>query len=402
MTTTTDHQTPTHATELDSTELNSIIALLGELVAHPSCAGVHSPEPVLQVVSDWLRSRAIAHEWLRDEAGQPLGLWGEIRGGRPGPTYLLDATADTAPFGDPAAWRHPPDRATVADGWMFGRGCADSKAGIAVFCHVVADLMPRAPQLAGTLGFVFDAEEHSGSFAGIRRYMATRGDAPLDGVMIGYPGNERLVTGARGFLRARLTMHGLGAHSGSSGNRGVNAIDRARALLDTLAANPLPAADETFPLPPKLTPTAIRGGGSFTLVPDHCDLDLDLRLTPAFDDATARQLIETAVARLDADGAAPATDIEWLPGWPAYQIGPDHPMVRALAEAAGEAFGHAMPLAVVGPSSIGNYLATLGVPATAGMGVTYRNIHAPDESVLLASLAPTFLAYRNALMRLLG
>jgi len=36
------------------------------------------------------------------------------------------------------------------------------------------------------------------------------------------------------------------------------------------------------------------------------------------------------------------------------------------------------------------------------LGVTYRNIHAPDECVLLESLEPTFLTYRNALMRLLG
>ena len=379
-----------------------MIDLLGELVSRPSRAGMDSPEPVLQAISDWLRAHAIPHQWLRDAAGQPLGLWGEIRGGRPGPTYLLDATADTAPFGDPEAWRHPPERASIDDGWMHGRGCADSKAGIAVFCHVVADLLPRTQQLAGNVCFVFDAEEHSGSFAGIHSFMAARSDAPLAGVMIGYPGNDRLVTGARGFLRARLGLHGVGAHSGSSGNRGVNAIERARRLLDQLDASPLPVADARFPLPPKLTATAIHGGGSFSLVPDRCELELDMRLTPAFDDTAARRHLETAVAQLDADATAPATDIEWLPGWPAYQLDPDTPMVHALAAAASEAFGHAVPLAVVGPSSIANFFATQGIPATAGMGVTYRNIHAPDECVLLASLDPTFLTYRNALIRLLG
>jgi succinyl-diaminopimelate desuccinylase len=219
--------------------------------------------------------------------------------------------------------------------------------------------------------------------------------------MIGYPGNDRLVTGARGFLRARLIVHGRGAHSGSSSDRGVNAIERTRSLLDHLAAEPLPAADERFPLPPKLTPTAIRGGGSFTLVPDRCELELDLRLTPAFDDAAARKHLEAAVGRLDAGAATAPTDVEWLPGWPACQLDPDNAMAKALADAACEAFGHAMPAAVVGPSSIANFLATLGVPATAGMGVTYRNIHAPDECVLLQSLQPTFFAYRNALIRLL-
>lgn len=388
-------------TDANTDRLDSMIELLGELVSRPSCAGVDSPEPVLQAISAWLQAHAISHHWLHDDAGQPVGLWGEIEGGRPGPTYLLDATADTAPLGDPAAWRHPPERPTREDGWMYGRGCADSKAGIAVFCHVMADLLPHAQQLAGKLCFVFDAEEHTGSFAGIRSFMAVRSHETFAGVMIGYPGNDRLVTGARGFLRARLTLHGVGAHSGSSGNRGVNAIERAQHLLERLAAMPLRTEDTGFPLPPKLTPTAIRGGGSFTLVPDRCELELDLRLTPTFDDAVARMQLQAVVTQFDAERTAAATDIAWLLGWPAYQVDPDNPMVQALADAASAAFGHAVPLAVVGPSSIGNFLATRGIPATAGMGVTYRNIHAPDECVLLESLEPTFLTYRNALMRLL-
>ncbi|MBU1395359.1 MAG: M20 family metallopeptidase [Gammaproteobacteria bacterium] len=378
-----------------------MIDLLGALVARPSRAEADSPLPVLQAISDWLRDHAIPHEWLRDEAGVAIGVCGEIQGGRPGPAYLLDAPADTAPFGDLQAWRHPPDQATIEDGWMFGRGSADSKAGIAVFCHVVADLLPRAPKLAGKLCFVFDADEHTGRFTGIRHYMDMRGSEPVAGVMIGYPGNDRLVIGARGFLRARLIVHGIGAHSGSSGTRGVNAIERARVLLERMVAAPLTSADARFPLPPKLTATAIRGGGSFALVPDRCELELDLRLTPSFEDAAARMHLQAIVARFDADGAAPATAIEWLPGWPAYQLDPATPMVQALAAAASEAFGHSVPSGVVGPSSIANYLSTLGVPATAGLGVTYRNLHAPDECVLLESLHPTFLAYRNALLRLL-
>ena len=396
--TTANHNTA----DTNSSNLDSMIDLLGALVARPSRAEADSPLPVLQAISDWLRDHAIPHEWLRDEVGVAIGLCGEIQGGRSGPTYLLDAPADTAPFGDPQAWHHQPDQPTIEDGWMFGRGSADSKAGIAVFCHVLAALLPQAQQLAGKLCFVFDADEHTGRFAGIRNYMDMRSSEPVAGVMIGYPGNDRLVTGARGFLRARLTVHGIGAHSGASSTRGVNAIERARVLLERLAAAPLTAVDAIFPLPPKLTATAIRGGGSFALVPDRCELELDLRLIPSFDDAAARMHLQAIVARFDANGAAPATAIEWLPGWPAYQLDPATPMVQALADAASEAFGHPVPLGVVGPSSIANYLSTLGVPATAGLGVTYRNIHAPDECVLLESLHPTFLAYRNALLRLLG
>jgi succinyl-diaminopimelate desuccinylase len=386
----------------NDSRLQSMVDLLAALVAHPSRAGVDSPASVLHTISDWLSSHGIEHVWLRDDTGEPLGLWGELTGGRPGPFYLLDATADTAPYGDPAAWQHPPDRPSIEGGWMYGRGCADSKAGIAVFCHVLADLLPRRTQLRGRLGFVFDAEEHTGSFAGIRRYMAERGREPLTGVMIGYPGNDRLITGARGFLRSTISVHGVAAHSGSSVNRGVNAIVRASQLIAQLASVALPGADDAYPLPPKITPTAIRGGGSYSLVPDTCDVDIDIRLTPAFTEPAAKACIEAELARLDASRLAPPTTVVWQPGWPAYRLDANLPMVQALQSAAAEAFGRPLPTAVAGPSNIANFLATLNVPATAGLGVTYRNIHAPDECVQLDTLAPTFLAYRNALMRLMA
>lgn len=381
--------------------VDTMIELLGELVSHPSQGGIDSPLALLHVISNWLDAHGVGHHWLRGDNGAPLGLWGEIEGQRRGPTYLLNACADTAPFGERAAWRYPPDRPTIEAGWMYGRGSADSKAGIAVFCHVLADFAQAREAFAGRLGFVFDAEEHTGAFSGIRRYMAIRGSEPIAGVMIGYPGNDRLVTGSRGFLRVRLVLHGVGAHSGASGQLGVNAIERAAALMRFLAAEPLPKGDEAFPLSPRITVTRLQGGGSYSLVPDRCELDLDIRLTPAFTADQAQQCMERLVAQEEATSPAAHTEIAWQAGWPAYRLDPQHPMVRALAAAAAGAFGHDVPTAVVGPSNIANYLSTLGIPATAGLGVTYHAIHAPNECVRLDTLAPVFTAYREALRQLL-
>ena len=343
--------------------LDSIIDLLGKLVSRPSQVGIDSPLPLLNVISNWLDGQGVARHWLRGDNGTPLGVWGEIKGQRSGPTYLLNACADTAPFGERGAWRHPPDRPTIENGWMYGRGSADSKAGIAVFCHILVDFLQYRESFAGSLGFVFDAEEHTGAFSGIYSYIATRGSEPIAGVMIGYPGKDRLVTGGRGFLRVRLTMHGIGAHSGASSNRGINGIERAAMFMNLLAAEPLPDSDKAFPLPPQITVTGLRGGGSYSLVPDHCELELDIRLTPAFNEDRARQIVENLVAREESKSLAPCTEIAWQTGWPAYWLDPTHPMVRALASAAAEAFDHDVPTGVVGPSSIANYLSTLGAYA---------------------------------------
>lgn len=381
---------------------DSLTELLRQLVSHPSRAGEDECSPVLHTIGGWLAAHGVAHTWLRDADGRLVGVCGEISGGGTGPCYILNAPVDTAPYGDLSAWRYPPDRPTIDDGWLYGRGSADSKAGIAVFCHVLAALARLRGGLAGTVGFVFDADEHAGGFAGIRRYFELRSKEPVAGVMIGYPGNDRLVVGSRGFLRGRLLLHGRAAHSGSSHRGGVNAIERACELLRLLSEATLPAGTASFPLGPSFTATGIEGGGSFSLVPDRCALELDCRLTPEFAESAARAVVERLCARVDASGDAAPTVVEWLPGWPAYRLGSDDPMVRALVDAAAEVFACNIPEVVVGPSNIGNYLATIGVPATAGLGATYRNIHAPDECVRLASLEPTRLTYLRALRRLLA
>jgi succinyl-diaminopimelate desuccinylase len=74
--------------------------------------------------------------------------------------------------------------------------------------------------------------------------------------------------------------------------------------------------------------------------------------------------------------------------------------VLALREASRDELGACLPTAVVGPSNIGNYLASLGVPALCGFGVKAEGIHAANERVALESIEPVYRIYRNALARL--
>ena len=223
-----------------------------------------------------------------------------------------------------------------------------------------------------------------------------------DGVLIGYPGIDRIVNGCRGFLRSVATIHGVAAHSGSSRQRGVNAISRAFELGRRLESLTLPPPTEAFPLPPQLTITGMHGGSqAFSQVPDLCELRLDMRLTPSFSLDAARKAIEETVAAFDAASPkAAATAIDWHGGWPAYQLAADHALVRAMQQAGRDELGAEIPTAVVGPSNIGNYLASLGVPALCGFGVRDEGIHAANERIALDSIEPVYRVYRNALNRL--
>ena len=384
----------------------SILTLLRDLVAVPSRGGADDYGPVTDVVVDWLRVAGIAARRLEPLGGPQAGIVVDI--GRPpgdGPRYVLNATLDTAGFDDLSSWSREPVSAELRDGWLYGRGGADSKAGASIFCHVARDLFAERDRLEGTLTLLFDLEEHTGAFAGVQRFIGTlpRGAMPR-AVYIGYPGNDRIVVGGRGFERAIVTVYGRAAHSGSSRRHGSNAVVRAARLAADLAASPLPAVTTPeFPLPPQLTITAIEGGEGFSMVPGACSLNVDIRLNTTFTSALARRWLADAVEAFDA--AAPdqrKTRIEWIAGWPAYRLDDNEPAVRVLHVAACAAFGRDVPTGIAGPSSVGNYLATLGVPATSGFGVTYRNLHAPDECIEVASIEPVYRAYRGAVRSLLG
>jgi succinyl-diaminopimelate desuccinylase len=381
----------------------SLLALLRALVRIPTRSGIDEYAPIFRVVQDWLNRHGVAAEMV-SSGGKPTALIGRIEGGRPAQTYVLNATVDTAGFGDSAAWSYAPTSATIGRGWLYGRGAADSKAGVAIFCHVLAAHMVRDRGASGPLAFVFDADEHVGRFTGISDFLQSVAD-DIAGVFIGYPGFDRICAGARGFARTTITVHGTAGHSGSSRREAQNAIVKAAALVErltTLDARLCANQGEGFPLAAQVTVTGIRGGGEFSMVPDRCEIDVDIRLTPNFSAGLARAELKEVAAALDRDlPTRKGAELAWHETWPPYMLAPTVPLVQELVAAAESVLGRTLPVAVAGPSNIGNLLAARGIPATCGFGAAYRNVHAPDECVELATLEPVYRIYRRALFTLL-
>ena len=384
-------------------ERDSVIALTRDLVTIPSRGGVDPYEPVLDRIREWLAPRGLPSRLLRDETGAVVGVTCEISGSRPGPRWVLDACLDTAPFGDEHAWTCPPTSAAIVDGWLWGRGSADSKSGAAIFCHIAARMARMTDRWRGTLVLLFDVDEHAGGFGGAKRYFAGP-DAPDDvaGVMIGYPGLDKLVVGGRGVCRARLDVHGVASHSGGRQST-PNGIEKAADLVRTLSAVQLPdGAGSGFPLPGKLTVTAVAGGEGFSVTPNLCTLNVDIRTTPVFDGDAAARLLEHLVVQVV--GRWPDTEptlIQFGTRWPAYALGTESRLRTALLETA-HAAGIDVEARIAGQSNIGNYLAGLGIAATAGFGVDYVGLHATDERIRLDTIPIVQAVYHSAMLRLMS
>ena len=92
--------------------------------------------------------------------------------------------------------------------------------------------------------------------------------------------------------------------------------------------------------------------------------------------------------------------MEVTTSWPPYALPENSPLRTTLLSAARDA-GITARAKVAGPSNIGNYLAGLDVPATAGFGVAYEGLHGTDERIRIDSIPPVQAAYHRALLTLL-
>ncbi|WP_435970220.1 M20 family metallopeptidase [Streptomyces sp. Qhu_M48] len=383
--------------------MRSVVELAQELVRQPSRGGADDYGPVLGVLEDWLTARKVPHRRLHDNVGALVGLLVEVAGDRPGLWWTLDACVDTAPYGDTTRWSFHPTSAQVRDGWLLGRGAADSKLAAAMYCHIAADLAARPHDFGGGLAVLLDVDEHTGNFGGARAYLADPQAVRPAGVIIGYPGMDEVVVGGRGLWRATIGVHAQSGHSGSS-RTVTSAITRATHLVGLLNAAKLPGPDSTsgFPLGPKLTVTAFHGGEGFSVTPDRVDINVDVRTTPTFDTYDAETLVRTAVAELDAALPAPVpTQVAEVAAWPAFRLEEDEQPAAALLSTA-RAAGLDVRAKTAGPSNIGNLLAGHGIPATAGFGVPYEGLHGIDERASLAELPDVYAIHQKAVADLLS
>jgi succinyl-diaminopimelate desuccinylase len=377
----------------------SIVELAQALIEIPSQGGIDDPVAICRFFAAWLEAHELPARILRDDGGRPVAVLVELVH-RPGPLYCLNACLDTAPVGDIGAWSRDPLGGEIVDGWLYGRGSADCKTAASVFAHVGLEAR-RSGGFDGTLALLFDADEHTGRFGGIKAYLA---EAPeVRGVMIGYPGNYGIVVGARGFYRLEVEVFGTSNHSGSRRSDPENAIVKAMKVVQCLSQVSLPEErDSEFHFGPKVTVTQILGGHGFSVVPDRCVIGVDIRLTPSFGAEQALSLVSGICSEIDKESPSRlATVIRPEASWPAYRLPNNSRVARALRDGAEEVFERSLPWVVAGPSNIGNYLASQGIEATCGFGASYEHVHAPDERIDISTVIPVFRAYRGAVDRLL-
>ncbi|WP_225728200.1 MULTISPECIES: M20/M25/M40 family metallo-hydrolase [unclassified Nocardia] len=274
----------------------------------------------------------------------------------------------------------------VRDGKLYGPGCFDMKAGLALALRAVAAL----PDRSGVTILVTGDEELGAPSSRELVVDTARGCAA---VLVAEPAaGTALKIVRKGVSHYRIRVRGRAAHAGLEPERGVNATDELAHQIGIVAALGDAAVGTS------VTPTLMSAGTAANTVPAEASCAVDVRAATVAEqdrvDAAMRGL------RPLLDGA----ELEVLGG-------PNRPPLAA--ESSRELFSRAQRLgaalgigpitgAAVSGGSDGNLTAGSGIPTLDGLGACGDGAHADHEHVLIDELPGRAALFHVLLEELLG
>ncbi len=342
---------------------------------------------LIEFVRDFLGARGVACRLYRDPAADKANLYASIgppdRGG-----VLLSGHTDVVPV-DGQPWSRDPFRLQQRGERLFARGAADMKGFLACALRAAALAVSRPLQLPLQLAFSYDEEVGCLGVRSLIDDMRLWGERPRF-CIVGEPTGLRTAIGHKGKTALRARCHGRAAHSAYPA-RGVNAIHLATDLIGRIRQRQewiagQGARDSGYAVPyTTLHVGVIHGGTALNIVPDHCELELEIRNLPS--DEPAR-LVEQL--RADADAVLAQTppeargriDLDVIQGYPGLETPADSAVVELTAALTGNRECTRMDFG----SEAGLFSGQLGIPTVVCGPGSIEQAHQPDEFIALDQL----------------
>jgi acetylornithine deacetylase len=218
---------------------------------------------------------------------------------RKGRSLIMNGHIDVVPAGPLDMWTTPPFAPRVADGWLYGRGAGDMKAGLVASLAVLDAFEHAGYRPAADISIQSVVEEEctgNGALACLARgYRA-------DAVLIPEPLQQQLIRAQIGVIWFQVHVRGIPVHVSHAGS-GANAIEAAYTIMRGLheLEEEWNSRKKRYPHyehvehPINLNVGRIAGGDWASSVPAWCTFDVRVAIFPGQDIAEAKREIEDAV-----------------------------------------------------------------------------------------------------------
>lgn len=261
-------------------------------------------------------------------APQRANVMARLAGHSPGQALLLNGHLDTVPFGSAEEWKMPPDKATLQNGKLYGRGASDMKSGLCALLYAFLLLLRQKFVPKHDIIFAATADEESQGL-GAQDLLSAGIMKEIKAVLIAEPTGGQIGVASKGALWLEITVYGKTSH-GAYPEQGLNAAQIALELY--LECSRLISGNKgnSYFNGSSCTLTQIKSGVKANVVPDRCIMTLDVRTVPG---ENALKFFEQAKQKIEERYAEVRIEHQILNHRIPVEVSSDDVLIKELSDA---------------------------------------------------------------------
>jgi succinyl-diaminopimelate desuccinylase len=367
-------------------------------------------EPVIDLLCDLIQRRSITPEdagcqGLMSERLEQLGftcetmlfndvtnLW--ARRGSASPVLCFAGHTDVVPPGNEQEWNTDPFEPTFKDGFLYGRGSADMKSGLAAMIISLEEFLGEHPDYAGSIALLITSDEEGRARDGTLKVIQALSarDEHIDWCVLGEPSSQDNLgdivrVGRRGSLSGMLTVRGIQGHVAYP-QLADNPIRRFAPVLAELHDIVWDDGNEFFP-PTSFQVVDVQAGiGAPNVTPGELTARFNLRYSTEWTHESLQEKVHSIFDTHDIE-----YELKWhLSGEP-FLTQPGK-LINAVHEAVTEHTGVAPELSTGGGTSDGRFISPAGTDVVE-LGPVNASIHKIDEHVKVSDVVTLTKMYKR-------
>lgn len=392
---------------LESTHQQATLDLSIALIERPSVTP--DDDGCQDILAERLSKSGFDCEFMyfgdRDKSGEHAevkNLW--ARRGTKNPVICFAGHTDVVPTGDEKNWTYPSFTPTIHDGYLWGRGAADMKTGIAAFTVAAERFVANHPEHNGSIAFLITSDEEGPSINGTVKVVEAleARQEKITYCLVGEPSStdtlgDIIKNGRRGSLGAVLTVTGKQGHVAYP-HLACNPIHATMSALAELTAATWDNGNDYFPATSLQISNMNSGTGATNVIPETLEVVFNFRFSTETSEDELKANTHTIFDKHFKDSKA-KYNIDWkLSGQPF--LTPEGNLVSACQQAIKAVTGTETTLSTSGGTSDGRFIAPTGAQVVE-LGVRNATIHQVDEKIELDDLGRLAQIYEGILESLL-
>jgi acetylornithine deacetylase len=324
-----------------------------------------------------------------------------LKGEGNGRSICLSGHIDVVSPEPVSQWTHGPWSGDIEGDFIYGRGSADMKAGVAAIIFAVQALIETKTIVKGDIFIESTIDEEDGGIGG-NLFMRLAGKQKIDAAIITEPAGLTIGVASAGVMYFRVIVEGVPAHAGTA-HYGVNAIVKMASIIEALKTLNEKRQGrisykyaELYP-PDKGKATTlnigtIKAGDWPSTVPAICTLECRIGFPPGETREIVMKEVEktiTETSKNDPWLKEHPPKIEWF-GWKArpHEQNPEHPFVSLISNKMEQLTGEKPPKVGGSTGLDARFFVHNGIPAVT-FGPYGEKVHSSDERVSISSTVKT-------------